>query len=230
MIGGDEVVERLPALAGREPTVGLSLLRLPDRRQPPRADRAGRGRALRRGVRQPAGGHRPARRGGRTRGVCVRDALSGDRFELRADNVVNATGVWADRLRPDELHDEAEVPRIRRRAAATSPSPMRRSRWRPGRSSPPATGARSSRCRGWARPSIGTTDNDYDARISTTSGPPRTTSPTSWMRSTRSSGPRWRRADITGAFAGVRPLIATADPRSPSTSRARPSSSRPPAA
>ena len=28
----------------------------------------------------------------------------------RADNVVNATGVWADRLRPEELHDEAEVP------------------------------------------------------------------------------------------------------------------------
>ena len=31
----------------------------------------------------------------------------------RAANVVNATGVWADRLRPDELYGEEEVPRIR---------------------------------------------------------------------------------------------------------------------
>ena len=32
---------------------------------------------------------------------------------MRAANVVNATGVWADELRPQELHDEAELPRIR---------------------------------------------------------------------------------------------------------------------
>ena len=27
--------------------------------------------------------------------------------------MVNATGVWADRIRPDELYAEEEVPRIR---------------------------------------------------------------------------------------------------------------------
>ena len=32
---------------------------------------------------------------------------------MRADNVVNATGVWADRIRPDELLTEEEIPRIR---------------------------------------------------------------------------------------------------------------------
>jgi glycerol-3-phosphate dehydrogenase len=32
---------------------------------------------------------------------------------VRAANVVNATGVWADRIRPEELHDEADVPVIR---------------------------------------------------------------------------------------------------------------------
>ena len=32
---------------------------------------------------------------------------------MRAGTVVNATGVWADRLRPEELRDEAEVPVIR---------------------------------------------------------------------------------------------------------------------
>ena len=40
------------------------------------------------------------------------DALTGERIEIRAENVINATGVWADRIRPEELHSEAEVPRI----------------------------------------------------------------------------------------------------------------------
>ena len=48
----------------------------------------------------------------RARGVNVRDAETGEEFAVRAANVVNATGVWADRIRPEELHDEAEVPRI----------------------------------------------------------------------------------------------------------------------
>ena len=39
-------------------------------------------------------------RDGRAAGVLVRDAVGGGEFELCADNVVNATGVWADRLRP----------------------------------------------------------------------------------------------------------------------------------
>ena len=33
-------------------------------------------------------------------------------MEIEAANVVNATGVWADRIRPGEIRDEAEVPRI----------------------------------------------------------------------------------------------------------------------
>src|SRR5207248_2666931 len=52
-------------------------------------------------------------RDGRTRGVRVRDAETGAQLEVRAANVVNATGVWADELRPEELHGEAELPRIR---------------------------------------------------------------------------------------------------------------------
>ena len=92
----------------------LPVLRLPDRRRPAGPDRAGRGRALRRRGRQPArGGRAAARTRGRAVGARVRDAESGDELEVRATNVVNATGVWADRLRPAELHDEAEVPVIR---------------------------------------------------------------------------------------------------------------------
>ena len=92
----------------------LPVLRLPDRRRPARADRAGRGRALRRGGRQPARGGRAARRttGARPARACA-TRETGEELEIRATNVVNATGVWADRLRPAELHDEAEVPIIR---------------------------------------------------------------------------------------------------------------------
>ncbi len=49
----------------------------------------------------------------------MRDVESGERFEVRAANVVNATGVWADQLRPQELHDEAELPRSARAGART---------------------------------------------------------------------------------------------------------------
>ena len=37
---------------------------------------------------------------GRAAGVLVRDDVGGGEFEVAAANVVNATGVWADRLRP----------------------------------------------------------------------------------------------------------------------------------
>ena len=49
---------------------------------------------------------------GRACGVVCTDTETGNSFEVEADNVVNATGVWADRIRPEEIHDEAEVPRI----------------------------------------------------------------------------------------------------------------------
>ncbi len=42
---------------------------------------------------------------GHAAGVAFREGESGARIELRADNVVNATGVWADRIRPEELLD-----------------------------------------------------------------------------------------------------------------------------
>src|SRR3954466_4862436 len=50
---------------------------------------------------------------GRAAGVKVRDRLEDGEFEVQADNVVNATGVWADQIRPEELYEEEEVPRIR---------------------------------------------------------------------------------------------------------------------
>ena len=52
---------------------------------------------------------------GKAAGVVCEDAESGERFAIAAANVVNATGVWADRIRPEELHGEEDedVPVIR---------------------------------------------------------------------------------------------------------------------
>src|ERR687892_1829958 len=50
---------------------------------------------------------------GRAAGVAFTEAQSGQRIEVRAENIVNATGVWADRIRPHELLTEEEIPRIR---------------------------------------------------------------------------------------------------------------------
>ena len=113
VIGGDEVLELVPALVGRSPSGGylfydcqtddvrlvLTVLAEAARFGAVAANRLEAIELL--------------QDGGRACGARVRDHESGDELEIRADNVVNATGVWADRLRPGELHDEAEVPVIR---------------------------------------------------------------------------------------------------------------------
>ena len=213
MISGEEVLELLPALARARADERLPVLRLPDRRRPPRADRARRGRALRRGLRQPPRRHRAARADGRAGGVRVRDLESGGEFEVRAANVVNATGVWADELRPQELHDEAELPRDppeprHARDAAQADLPLI------GGAIVPAGGGPLDLRAAVARPHA---RGDHRQRLRgparRTSSPRTRTSTTCSMRSTRSSARRSGRADLTGAFAGVRPLISTGDPK-----------------
>ena len=117
---GEEVVEWMPALAAAQPDLRVPLLRLPDRRLAARADGARRGRALRRGAGQRRA-RRRADRGARTAaGVVCEEAESGERFAIGADNVVNATGVWADRIRPEEL--------LRRGGGAAHPPEPRHAR------------------------------------------------------------------------------------------------------
>src|SRR5919197_6099351 len=113
MIPGQEAVELIPALESRNPTsaylfydcqtddVRLVLTVLGE------AERFGAVAANRCEV------SGLIERAGRAAGVLVRDGVGGGKFELRADNVVSATGVWADRIRPDEIYAEEEVPRIR---------------------------------------------------------------------------------------------------------------------
>src|ERR1051326_6470852 len=47
---------------------------------------------------------------GRASGVAFVESESGERIELEADNVVHATGVFADEIRPEEVVDEEDVP------------------------------------------------------------------------------------------------------------------------
>src|SRR5689334_17193106 len=108
VIDAAEIVELLPALAGREPTSGY--LFYDCQTDDSRLVLTVLGEAERYGA---VLANRVRATDVHAAGVAVRDELTGATFDVRADNVVNATGVWADRLRPDELHGEAELPRIR---------------------------------------------------------------------------------------------------------------------
>ncbi len=151
--------------------------------------------------------------GGLAAGVICTDLESGESFEIEADNVINATGVWADRIRPREIHDEAEVPRI-------APSRGTHLTLAPDKLDlgnaaciVPAGAERTIFALPWyGRALIGTTDNDYDGDIA---HPQPATDDVEYLLGAvneffdLSLGP----GDVTGAFAGVRPLISTGDPK-----------------
>src|SRR5207245_2463766 len=86
-------------------------------------------------------------------------------FVVQADNVVNATGVWADRIRPEELHSEAEAPRIAP-SRGTHITISRESLPLAAGAIVPAGEGRSIFALPWlGRSLIGTTDNNYDGDI-----------------------------------------------------------------
>jgi glycerol-3-phosphate dehydrogenase len=150
--------------------------------------------------------------GGRADGVACVDAGSEDTFEIRADNVVNATGVWADRLR-DEVVEEEDVPRI---------SPSRGTHVTLSLEELPVTRAaciipagaeRTIFALPWyGRALVGTTDNDYEGDIAHVEPSP---SDIEYLLNAVNSYFELElgQGDLTGAYAGVRPLIATGDPR-----------------
>jgi glycerol-3-phosphate dehydrogenase len=213
VIAGDEVVELLPALAGRAPTSGylfydcqtddsrLVLTVLAE------AERFGAVCANRVEVTDLFDD------GGRTRGVRARDALSGERLEVRAGNVVNATGVWADRLRPKELHDEAEVPRIRP-SRGTHITLSHEALPLAAGAIVPAGGGRAIFALPWLGSTlIGTTDNEYDADDLDHVRPADEDIGYLLDAVNVFFGAQLGRGDVTGAYAGVRPLISTGDPK-----------------
>jgi glycerol-3-phosphate dehydrogenase len=149
---------------------------------------------------------------GRAAGVRVTDRTGGRELEVRADNVVNATGVWADRIRPDELYDEEEVPRIRPSRGTHLTLAREDLDVRAG-AIVPAGGGRTIFVLPWlGRTLVGTTDNDYEGPLEHV--PPAQDdveyllhAVNAYFETTLEPG------DITGAYAGVRPLISTGDPK-----------------
>ncbi|MEA2356666.1 MAG: glycerol-3-phosphate dehydrogenase [Solirubrobacteraceae bacterium] len=210
MISGPEVLELLPGLAGREPTSGylfydcqtddvrLVLTVLGE------AERFGAVCANRLHVTELVERH------GRAAGVRATDGETGEELVVRAETVVNATGVWADQLRPDELRDEAEVPRIRP-SRGTHITLDRDDLPLVAGAIVPAGGGRTIFALPWlGRTLIGTTDNNYDGPLDRIRPP---AEDVGYLLDAVNAffatglGP----ADVTGAYAGVRPLISTGD-------------------
>ncbi|MGH2832833.1 MAG: glycerol-3-phosphate dehydrogenase/oxidase, partial [Solirubrobacteraceae bacterium] len=210
VISGDEVVQMLPALAGREPTSGylfydcqtddvrLVLTVLGE------AERFGAICANRLQATQLI------ERDGRAQGVRVRDCESAEQFDIAASNVINATGVWADELRPTELHDEAGLPSIRPSRGthimiAHEDLPLIAG------AIVPAGEGRTIFALPWlGRTLIGTTDNDYQGQLAHIAP---AGEEVDYLLSAVNEffasdiGPQ----QITGAYAGVRPLISGGD-------------------
>jgi glycerol-3-phosphate dehydrogenase len=156
--------------------------------------------------------------GGRAAGVRFREADSGEQLEVRGANVVNATGVWADRIRPDEILTEEEIPRIApSRGAHIVLSSDDIDVGQAAFLVPSVAGdERTVMALPWyGRTMIGPTDNDYDGDIDRV---PPSTDDISYLLDAVNS---YLKLDltpdhITGAFAGVRPLISGGggDPKS----------------
>jgi glycerol-3-phosphate dehydrogenase len=140
----------------------------------------------------------------------VVDQETESRLLIRAENVVNATGVWADRIRSEELHSEAEVPRI---VPSRGTHLTLRQEDLPlnGGAIVPAGSGRSIFALPWlGRSLIGTTDDTYEgdiAHVQPASGD------VDYLLEAVNNffGTSLTAGDVTGAYAGVRPLISTGD-------------------
>ncbi len=205
VISGEEVLELLPALAAREPTSGylfydcqtddarlvLSVLGEAERFGAVCANRV---EAL--GLLE---------RDGRACGVRALDHESGDEFDIRAANVVNATGVWADRLAP-----EPELARIR---PSRGTHILLRHEDLPlvGGAIVPAGSGRTIFALPWlGRTLIGTTDRDYEGELDHVHSSPEDID---YLLQAINEffGTTFAPHDLVGAFAGVRPLISSVD-------------------
>jgi glycerol-3-phosphate dehydrogenase len=150
---------------------------------------------------------------GRATGVACVEADSGERFEVGADHVVNATGVFADRIRPEEVVEEEDVPRIAPSRGThlildQADLPM-------GDAAcivPAGEGRMIFSLPWYGRTLIGTTDNDYDGD---TTHPKPAEGDVGYLLEAVNEffGTALTQSDLVGAYAGVRPLISSGDPR-----------------
>jgi glycerol-3-phosphate dehydrogenase len=150
--------------------------------------------------------------GGRAVGVAFVEAESGERVEVRADHVVNATGVWADQIRP-EVVEEEDVPRIAPSRGThllldQADLPM-------GHAAcivPAGEGRMIFSLPWYGRTLIGTTDNDFEGD---TRHPQPASEDVGYLLEAVNDffGTSLTESDLVGAYAGVRPLISSGDPR-----------------
>ncbi len=211
VISGAEVVDLLPALAGRDPTSGY--LFYDCQTDDVRLVLTVLGEAERFGAVCVNGVEVTdlIESAGRASGVRARDIETGEELIVAAHTVVNATGVWADRLRPGELRDEAEVPVIRPSRGTHITLSQDDLPIRAG-AIVPAGGGRSIFALPWlGRSLIGTTDNDYDGEDLRHIKPAPADIDYLLRAVNAFFAKDLRPRDITGAYAGVRPLISTGD-------------------
>ena len=151
-------------------------------------------------------------RGGRAAGVTCLDRLTDTEFQVAADNVVSATGVWADQIRPEEIHVEEELPRIRPSRGTHVTLPLDKLPLDAG-AIVPAGGGRTIFTLPWlGRALIGTTDNDYDGSLEHV--PPDEQDVAYLLDACNAFfDTQLDRADLSGAYAGVRPLVSSGDAR-----------------
>jgi glycerol-3-phosphate dehydrogenase len=152
-------------------------------------------------------------RNGKATGVAFVEAETGERMEVQAGAVVNATGVFADQLRPEELLGEEDVPRIAPSRGThvlidQADLPM-------GKAAcivPAGEGRMIFSLPWYGRTLVGTTDNDFDGDIT---HPRPAEDDVAYLLSAVNDffGTALSESDLVGAYAGVRPLISTGDPR-----------------
>ena len=211
-ISGAEAVEMAPALADREPT--SAYLFYDCQTDDARLVLTVLGEAERFGAvcANSCEATGLVERAGRAAGVLVRETLGGGEFELSAANVVNATGVWADRLRPEELYGEEEVPRIRPSRGTHVTLPREALQVEAGVIVPAAEGRTIFALPWLGRTLAGTTDNDYEGSLEHV--PPADEDVAYLLEALNEFfGTSLSPKDLTGAYAGVRPLISTGDPK-----------------
>ncbi|HTU15414.1 MAG TPA: glycerol-3-phosphate dehydrogenase/oxidase [Solirubrobacterales bacterium] len=212
-IDGDEVIDMVPALADRDPE--SAYLFYDCQTDDVRLVLTVLGEAQRFGAVCVNGAKVTGitEKRGKADGVEFIDEVSGERIVVGADNVVNATGVWADRIRPGEIEREEDVPRIAPSRGAhllfsTDDLDM-------GRAACvlPAGAGRGIFALPWyGRTLVGTTDVDHDGEIEEVA--PREDDIEYLLDAVNAfAGKNLNEKDIVGAYAGVRPLISTGDPR-----------------
>ncbi|HET7416202.1 MAG TPA: glycerol-3-phosphate dehydrogenase/oxidase [Solirubrobacterales bacterium] len=152
-------------------------------------------------------------RNGKATGLAFVEEDSGERMEVSADHVVNATGVFADQIRPEELLGEEDVPRIAPSRGThllidAADLPM-------GKAAcivPAGEGRMIFSLPWYGRTLVGTTDNDFEGDIV---HPRPAGDDIAYLLQAVNDffGTSLSDSDLVGAYAGVRPLISTGDPR-----------------